>query len=509
MNRNSHDWAGFVAVLGVGALLGGWLRYSTQGELLLASKILLVAGAVLVLGAAALGFRQIGGFFSKRSSQLGTNTSVLAFGVIAILAVINYLGSSHHKRFDLTTEKYFTLSDQSQKVAGGLGKDVNVVRFAKSADPQFDDLMSEYKNQSRHFKFQTVDPQEKPEIAKDYGATHMGDVIMASGDQKQTIQTDPNGGVSESDVTSALLKVNNAQHKTVCFVTGHGERSLTDQQSGGYMLADQGLKKENYNTEPINLVSSNGVPSDCDVVVVADPTKALFPQEAAMIATYLNAGGKVLIEADPETDPNLDDIFNSWNIAVGKNIVVDASGVGRLLGLGPATPLVVDYGDSPITKNLQQAMTFFDMARTVSLADKAKSDPQQVEVLKTSPRSFTIPKMEKEVTFNPKTDTAGPLSLGVAASKDVNGKSARLVVIGDSDFASNQWINSQHNGDLFFNTIDWLAQDENQISIRPKQATDRRVTLTAGQATLLRWFDLIFLPGVVLISGVYIWWKRR
>jgi ABC-type uncharacterized transport system involved in gliding motility auxiliary subunit len=509
MKRNQQEWAGFVLILGVGALLAGWLRYTTQGELLTASKILLIAGGVLVVAAAALGFQQISGFFSKRSSQLGTNTTILSLAVIAILVLVNYLGFVHHKRFDLTSEKTFTLSDQSKKIASGLKNDVSVVRFSKTPDAQFDDLMSEYKNQNRHFQFQSVDPQEKPEIAKDYGATHMGDVIMASGDQKQTIATDANGAVSESDVTSALLKVTNFKRKTVCFVTGHGEKSLTDDQADGYLLADQGLKKENYNTEPINLVSSNDVPPDCDVVVVAGPTKSLFPQEAGMIGKYLNGGGKVLIEVDPDTDPNLEDIFSSWNIAVGKNIVVDASGVGRLLGIGPAAPLVVDYGDSPITKNLQQGMTFFDLARTVSLADKTKTDPQAVELLKTSARSFTIPKMEKEVSYDPKTDTLGPLSLGVAASREVGDKSARLVVIGDSDYASNQWINSQHNGDLFYNTIDWLAQDENQISIRPKQPTDRRVTLTVAQASLLRWIDLIFLPGVVLISGVYIWWKRR
>jgi ABC-type uncharacterized transport system involved in gliding motility auxiliary subunit len=509
MRQNRQEWSGFVVVLGAGALLAGYLRYSTQGELLLASKVLLIAGAVLVLGGAVLGFRQITGFFSKRSSQLGTNTGILALGVIAILVLVNYLGSVHHKRFDLTSEKFFTLSDQSKKIAAGLTKDVTVARFSKTPDVQFDDLMSEYKNQNRHFKFETVDPQEKPEVAKDFGATHMGDVIMSSGDQKQTIPADANGAVAEGDVTSALLKITNAKRKTVCFVTGHGERSLTDDQAGGYLAASQGLQKENYTSEPVNLVSSNDIPANCDIVVIAGPTKAFFPQETAMISKYLSGGGKALIEVDPDTDPNLDDIFNSWNIAVGKNIVVDASGVGRLLGIGPAAPLVVDYGDSPITKNLQQSMTFFDLARTVSLADKAKTDPQAVELLKTSPRSFTIPKMEKEVTFNPKTDTAGPLSLGVAASRAVGEQSARVVVIGDSDYASNQWISSQHNGDLFYNAIDWLAQDENQISIRPKQPSDRRVNLTVAQASLLRWFDLIFLPGVVLISGVYIWWKRR
>ena len=228
-----------------------------------------------------------------------------------------------------------------------------------------------------------------------------------------------------------------------------------------------------------------------------------------MIGKYLDAGGKALIEIDPDTDPKLDDILNSWNIALGKNIVVDASGVGRLLGIGPAAPLVVDYGDSPITKNLQGGMTFFELARTASIADKTKSDPQAVELLKTSPRSFTIPKMENEVSFDPKTDTAGPLSVGVAANRAVGVQSARLVVIGNSAYAANQWINMQHNGDLFFNTVDWLAQDESQISIRPKEQTNRTVTLTVAQASLLRWFDLVFLPGIVLISGISIWWKRR
>ena len=146
----------------------------------------------------------------------------------------------------------------------------------------------------------------------------------------------------------------------------------------------------------------------------------------------------------------------------------------------------------------------------MSTADKSKSDPQEVELLKTSARSFTIPNLDqKEVKFDPKTDTAGPLSLGVAATRTSGEKQGRLVVIGDSDFAANQWLGLQHNGDLFFNTIDWLAQDENLISIRPKSPTNRRVTLTESQWSMLRWFDLFFLPGLVIFAGVYIWWKRR
>jgi ABC-type uncharacterized transport system involved in gliding motility auxiliary subunit len=508
--RTRNEWAEIIGSVGVAALIGGYLRYSFQGELLTASKVILIGGGVLVLAALIVGFGGIVNFFSRRSSKLGTNTTVLAVAVLAILAVLNYLGSVHHKRFDLTTEKLYTLSDQTKKTVGGLQQDVTIVRFANQADPQLADLMTEYKNLSPHLKFQNIDPREKPEIAKQYGVTRMGDTVVAAGQHRQNLEPSPEGGYTEEDVTGAIIKVTRETIKMVCFVTGHGEKALSDETAKGYSLVDQGLKKEAYNTNSVNLVTSNGVPSDCQVLVVAGPTQAYFPQEEMMVSKYLDAGGKVLIEVDPETDPKLGDIFQAWNIAVGPNVVVDASGAGKLFGIGPAVPLVIDYGDSPITKNLTGGMSFFALARTVSIADKAKADPQAVELLKTSQQSFTIPNLkQKEVTFDPKTDTRGPLSLGVAASRKTDDMSQRLVVIGNSAFAENQWVGLQHNGDLFFNTVDWLAQDENLISIRPKAATNRRITMTSAQATVLRWLDLFFLPGIVILTGITIWWKRR
>jgi len=511
MKLDRHELARFLGTVGAALLIAGYLRYSLQQEWFRFSKGLLIGGGVLILAAIVLGFRGILGYLSKRSSQLGTNTTVLALAVIAILAIVNFAGYRHHKRFDLTSEKLFTLSDQTKKIVGGLDKDITIVRFSKTPDETFTDLMAEYGNLSPRIHFENVDPQEKPEIAKEYGATHIGDIIVSSGDRKETIEPNYEGPTSEQDVTSAILKVTRKTIKTVCFVTGHGEKSLTDSEPDGYSLVDQGLKKEGYATDSVNLVSSNGVPSSCDVLVIAGPKQSYFPQEATMISKYLDGGGKALIEVDPETDPKLGDVFQVWNVNVGDNVVVDASGVGRLFGTGPAVPLVADYGDSPITRALARGMTFFPLARTASIADKSKYEPQIIELLKTSPQSFTIPNLkQKEVKFDPKTDTAGPLSLGLAATKNLDGgKSARLVVIGNSAFAGNQWGGLQRNGDLFFNTIDWLAQDENLISIRPKSATNRRITLTDAQARGLWWLDLLFLPGIAIFSGIYIWWKRR
>jgi ABC-type uncharacterized transport system involved in gliding motility auxiliary subunit len=244
--------------------------------------------------------------------------------------------------------------------------------------------------------------------------------------------------------------------------------------------------------------------------VEAGPTKALFPQEAAMIAKFLDAGGKVMLLLDPDTDAQLDGILQAWNVAVGKDTVLDVSGFGRLMGTGPGVPLVVSYGTHPITKTFSRTMTIFPLARSVKSGEKSQADEQETELLKTSPESWAETELKGgKAKFDEGKDTKGPISLGVAASKKAGEKEARLVVIGDSDFASNRYFGAQGNGDLFYNAVNWLAQDEELISIRPKSPANRRVNLTQSQQNMFFWFSIVLLPGLVVAAGAIIWWKRR
>ncbi len=512
MKLDREELARFIATLGVAMVVSGFLRYVIQGELLTFSKGLLIAGGVFLLAAIVLGFKSIIRFFSKRSSQQGTNTIILSIAVLVILGIANWVGFRHPKRFDLTTEKLYTLSDQTRQIVGGLQQDVKVIRFDKTPNPQFDDLLAQYKRLNSHLSYRTVDPNQDRGLADEYGATRMGDTIVASGARKEHLDAGAQSDVSEQDLTGAIIKAINDKVKTVCFITGHGEHSITDSSEAGYSQVDDGLKKENYTTKSINLITGGGVPADCTAVVDAGPTQAFFPQEVVMVTKFLDGGGKALLLVDPRTDPKLDDIFSAWNIAVGNNIVVDASGMGQMIGGGPLMPIVVDFGDSTITKGFTRSMTFFPLARTVSIADKNKPMPALTELLKTSERSFAIPKLDpgqKEVKFDPKVDTQGPLSLGVSGERQSDGKKVRIVVIGNSQFAANPFVAHVRNGDLFYNSISWLAEDESLISIRPKSATNRTVNLSQAQRSLLVLTDIFLIPGLVFFSGIYIWWKRR
>jgi ABC-type uncharacterized transport system involved in gliding motility auxiliary subunit len=493
--------------LGAAMLAAGLYQYSTQEILTKWSKGLLIGGGVLLLAGMVLSFRDIAAFFSKRSSKLGSNVAGLTIGVLAILGVLNYLGFKHHKRFDLTTEKLYTISDQTKKVVHGLNKDVTIMRFGKTPNAVLKDTMAEYKDASAHIHYQSVDPQERPDLAKQYGVERMDQVVVESGTRHELLDS-----TDEQALTSAIIKVSRDTVKTVCFVEGHDEKSITAADGHGYSKVAAQLTQEDYQTKSVNLVQLGDVPFDCSVLVEAGPTKALFAPETGMIQKYLDNGGKAMILLDPDSEADFSALFSEWNISAPNNTVLDASGMGRFVGTGPTVPLVTDYGTSPISKNFGKTMAAFDMARTVSPANESGSAVVVSELLKTSAASFAVKKLvivNNQVKVDTKTDQRGPLTLGVSAEKKVGEKSARLVVIGDSDFASNGWLAAPRNGDLFANSINWLAEDEDLISIRPKSETDRRVNLTETQQRGLNWMSLFVLPGVVMLTGVYIWWKRR
>ena len=509
MNINRQEITKLAGIVGPALALAGYILYSREQVWTWYIIALIAGGLAMLLASIVLNFGSIVAFFRGRQGRLGANTVALSVAVIAIIGVLNFLGFRHHKRFDLTAEGLYTLSDQTKKVVGGLQKDVKVIKFDKGDDQQLADQMAEFKYLSKRVSYERVDPQQKPEIARQYAIQKFGETIVAVGERvERPQQTD------EQSLVNAIMKVTRDKPKRVCFTEGHDEKGLSATEGEGFASVEGNLKNENYEVKTINLISSGQVPAECDVLVVPGPKKAFFPQEAAMIGKYLDEGGKVFLMVDPDTDPQLGDMLKPWNITLGADIVLDTSGAGRLLGTGPAVPIVTQYPDHPITKDMKRAATFFPFVRSVKTDDAAKGQTASIvsmDILKTSENSWaeTDTKSGQASLDESKGDKKGPITLGVAASKKVGEKEARLAVLGDSDFATNASIRFLGNKDLVLNTVNWLAQDEDLISIRPKTATNRSIAMTEAQQSTFKWLTMLFMPLAAIGAGAYIWWNRR
>jgi ABC-type uncharacterized transport system involved in gliding motility auxiliary subunit len=205
----------------------------------------------------------------------------------------------------------------------------------------------------------------------------------------------------------------------------------------------------------------------------------------------------------------MDALLAGWSVAAGEDFVVDVSGIGQRLGAGPEIPVVSDYAAHPITEDFG-LMTIFPMVRSLRTEP---GDPglTVTAFLSTSARSWGETELDStEVGFGEGEDTPGPVTIGVALERAAaEDGAARLVVVGDSDFATNAFFGLQGNGDLFLNAVRWLAADEDFIAIRPKEPQDRPLTLTESQARTSFYVSMILFPLAILVAGVTVWVRRR
>jgi ABC-type uncharacterized transport system involved in gliding motility auxiliary subunit len=513
-------------LFGLAIIAATLIAYSIRNVWSVYQTIAIVLGGLLVVASWALKAGEFRTQLGRRSTRFGINsaTSVLLF--VGILGFVNYLGAQHQKRVDMTSEKIYSLSDQSAQVAGQVNQDLHIKAFYPGGEYVPDrDLLKLYTAQNNKISFEFIDPDKQPQVAQQYQVTAYGDfqnplngesfrygtLILDMGGKTQRIekQSEP---LREEDITNALMKIVKGQTKTIYFTEGHGEKEIANAEKIGYQNANKELEKLNYVVKTLNLVREPKVPDDASVVVMAGPKTEPFPNEVEALDAYLKAGGGVYLLLDPPPAAGLKDFVKKWSIDVGDNFVVDASGMGKLFGAGPEIPLVLNYGKHKITEKFSNVMTFFPLVRSVIPAMPPVEGVTTEPLLTTSERSWAETDMKNpEVSLDEKKgDIKGPVSIAVVATKDAgNNKKGRLVVFGDSDFAVNAYFNAQRNGNLFTNTVTWLAQDENFISIKAKNPADRPLTMTEAQGKLVSYVVLLLLPGSILAAGVSVWVKRR
>lgn len=524
---NIVGWLGTAlvsAAVAIRFLWPDWQRYAYWGAW---------AGLVCVLAYVLSQWREIAQVFSRRQARIGTVTAASIVIVAGILVGINYIGSRQSKRWDLTAGGQFSLSDQTRQVLQRLDAPVKIVAFDRETQlDRFRDRLDEYQYTSKNASVEYVDPDKKPAVARQYQVQQYGTVVFEYKGRTERVTSD-----SEQDLTNGLIKVLTGEQKKIYFVQGHGEKDTVNSERAGYNGIVAALGRENYAVDKVVLPQQGDVPGDAAVLVVAGPRTDLFPQEIDALRRYLGKGGKILFLLDPPEAtgsqmPNLRGLLKEWAIELGDNVVVDVSGMGQLIGSDASVPVAATYPSHPITERMSGYLTAFPLARAITPAAGVEGRSAQTFV-ETGQRSWAETDVQQlvksgKVEFEEaKGDTRGPVSIAAAVSAPVaepaatqasaadskNGEppkpETRIAVVGDSDFAANFALGIQGNADLFLNIVSWLAQQENLIAIRPKQPEERRVTLTNDQQRRIAWFGLLIIPGFVLGTGVYTWWRRR
>lgn len=487
----------------------------------------------------------------RERTQSGANLIIQVVLAVAIIGAINYIGTRNHKRWDLTENKQFSLSEQTRKILKDLPGEVKVTMFVSPADrsnQQNKDLWQEYAySQPDKVKFKAIDADRNPgEVMKFVNSLpkeQQSKVIEGGTIRLGTIALDYKGsvttvtGYNEQDFTSALLKATRTTQKTLYWVEGHGESDSDSYGPEGMGQLKQSLEKQNYKIEKLPLFGAKTIPADASALVIAAPQKTYDQRELDMLTTYVKRGGKIFVMLRADTQTGLEKwLGDNFAVTPDKDIVLEMN-PNYTVRFNPTLPAVIKYPWHAITQSFQnnRLATVFPFARSFKVAD---SKPEGVTV---EPLAETSDKAEGRVygdkfgadelqrPFNPEKDIKGPLKVAVAVTVTTKNPAAdapqasgstepappkelkgRVVAIGSPFFASNQFAQSSFaNGDFFLASMNWLAEEEALISIPPKSQETRTVELVGRQQAYLGLGTVAFPPLALLLIGGIVWWRRR
>lgn len=476
-------------------------------------------------------------WLKTRQTKYTAYAGVYTVVILGVLGAVNFLANRYDKSIDTTSNKQFSLSDQTIKVVKNLKRDINIKYFDEATRfPQARDLLDRYSSLSSKVRVEFIDPVKKPQQAKAAGFRRDVSILVDSGLRKEEAKS-----LSEEEVTGALIRSLKSGERNACFVSGSGEHAIADTGRGGYAAVKEALERNNYKTKTISLLSAAAaapetqpapttpaastpapaagkiqVPADCTVLIVAGPQHDYIQPEADAIKTFVENGGKALIMLDPplnvgreQVDDNttLAAVLQTWGVTVNKDLALDTSGIGQVFGMGPEIPLVASYESHAIVREMKDMATAYPLARTL---DVKNGDKTTVEKLfSTGANSWATSDLKSgSVKLDPKKDKKGPLLLGAAGT--YNGTTpGRFVVVGSSLWVGNNFIRFNGNRDMFLNMINWLTADEDLISIRPKAPEDRPLAITPQKLNMVFWLSVVIFPLAVVGFGMATWWKRR
>jgi len=471
-------------------------------------------------------------WLKARQTQYTVYASAYILVVLAVLVAVNFLANRYDKSYDSTANKQFSLSDQTIKVVKGLKNDVQMTYFGPQAEFRTArDMLDRYSGLSPKLHATYVDPERKPQVAKAAGYRADSAVMVESGARRESAKS-----LSEEEITGALIRSLKSDERTVCVLSAAGEPSIDDTDASGYSIFKQLLERDNYKvrTETLRPAAADtgkpvaigqvpaavsvAVPKDCTVLIVAGPKSDYPAPVVGAFKAHVEGGGRALFLLDtplrlggsepPTENEDLVKLLADWGVAANKDLVLDLSGVGRIVGLGPEIPFILRYESHAITQPLINVPTAYPLSRSLETLPSSKTTLSKL--VATTEDSVATSSIGPGGSVDPSEGKKGPLTLAIAGTLNSTPQ-GRFVVLGTSEAAQNRMVGARaiDNRDLMVNIVNWLSSDEELISIRPKSPEDRPLNMTSRRLTATFWLSVVVFPLAVVGFGLFTWWRRR
>ncbi len=492
-------------------------------------NIVVQVGAVVALvgfaAAILMNPEAVRAWLGGRQARHGSNALLMILAFLGSLVIVNYFAYSNPLgwtlQWDFSEGQSNTLAPESVAALEALPGPVKAVGFySDNVAFQRDsarELLDRYRAQARgRLAYEFVDPLADPVRTNAYGITADGTLILELGDLRESVEFE-----SEQEITGALIRLTQPAERVVYFLVGHGEWSI-DAGAESYSRVVGLLRDQNYEVRPLSFQVTPTVPSDAAAVVIAGPQVPLSEPEVGLLDQYLSArpNGSLIVLLDPlaETnqpaeaaDPLVDYLRQTWGLNLRRDVIVDTVNPPMSQsGPQPLWAFSYEYGASPITDKLERVLTYFPVARSLEVVGTFESLPNvtHTPLIKTHEQVWGETDLSADAAPDG-ADARGPLTIGVAASDSA--RQARLVVFGDSNFASDQFSGPETaNARLFANSVNWATLDETLINLTPKIPTSRSLILTDSLTFFgIVFFVVIAMPAAVLLLGGVVWFMRR
>lgn len=498
-------------------LLGALVFWAIDGAVGAVSATLGILALVSLLGG-FVGNLETLRQTSARTLQRGTTTTISVIAVVMILVMIDFIARRHNEKFDLTENQRFSLSPQTVKILENLEQPVEAIGFFQTGNGiQVENLLSNYRDESSLFTFRIVNPDADPAMAQRFEIDRYGTVVFVSGDRQERITA-----TQEKDLTNAIVKVTREGKKKVYHTIGHGELSLERGGQNSAMRLKTALEESNYEVAPLDLGRTGEVPDDADLVVVLGPQSDFLAPEIETLRQYVLTGGRLFVAVNPTEAPSLRPFLEEeYGIIIGEDYVLEFNPLIQLFGGNPQAPIISEFEPHDITRPMSGGRVILPSVSSVTLKEPAPAAINVQTIASTGPESWGETNIQQMLTDGTVQQDAGvdlPGPVSVAAVVQFDGQmpedgseaqKSRVVVIGDSDFVSDQYFPQNNNADLFLNSVAFLAEEEDTISIRAKEDDRTPLFMYPSLARLLFILPIIVNPALPLLVGIGVVVSRR